>query len=286
MKSLISKLMLIVATLFLAGTTFAEQKTFCDTYNSDFTNMNAIDGKDATYGGMPKVLTAAEYAKLPKNWDGYCPDCTLKDKSQCAQRPCQKANILIGSIYQGIQAKGDPWMKMASEEALKSVQNGGGPFGAVIIQIDDDTGKVLRYWVNHNHVAEWSDPTAHAEVTTIRTATKDLGVLDLGHINKKDSKLPQTGEWSHCVIYSSAESCPMCLSAIYWSGIKSVAFAATRYDAAVKGVSFDDKMIYDELARPYAQRQHMHVVHSNVDNSLDAFNYYKRSHVARYGDET
>lgn len=282
-KGSLTKLVIIAITFLFTSFAFAEEK-FCDTYDPAITNMSAIDGKEASYNGIPKVLTAAEYKKLPQKWDGYCPDCTLKDKSLCKQRPCQEHNMLIGTVYQGIQAKGDPWMVMASEEALKSVQNGGGPFGAVIVQIDDASGKVLRYWVNHNHVAEWSDPTAHAEVTTIRTATRDLGVLDLGHINKKDAKLPQPGEWSHCVIYSSAESCPMCLSAIYWSGIKNVAFAATRYDAAVKGVDFGDEMIYNELARPYAKRQHMHVVHANIGNSLDAFNYYKRNNVPRYGD--
>jgi tRNA(Arg) A34 adenosine deaminase TadA len=50
----------------------------------------------------------------------------------------------------------------------------------------------------------------------------------------KDAKLPQPGEWSHCVIYSSAEPCSMWLSAIYWAGIKDLAFAATRFDAAAK----------------------------------------------------
>lgn len=285
MKHRVIHWIITIATLLITTLAVAEQKTFCDTYDPNITHMNAMEAPDTTYNGLPKVLTAKEYQQLPKKWDGYCPKCTLKNKDECKQRPCQEQNLLVGSVYQGIQAKGDPWMKMASEEALKSVQNGGGPFGVVILQIDDATGKILRYWINHNHVAEWTDPTAHAEVTTIRTAARELGVLDLGHINKKDSKLPQSSEWSHCVLYSSAESCPMCLSAIYWAGIRQVAFAATRFDAAVKGVDFDDKMIYDELARPYAKRQHMHVVHSNIDNSLDAFNYYKRDNVARYGND-
>lgn len=286
MKSYFTVFIITVVTFLLTGFSFSKENKFCDSYNPAITNMNAVDSKDAIYSGLPKVLTTAEYNKLPKKWDGYCPDCTLKDQKLCKERPCQQYNLLIGSIYQGIQAQGDPWMKMASEEALKSVQNGGGPFGAVIVQIDDESKKVIRYWVNHNHVAEWNDPTAHAEVTTIRAAANELGVLNLARINKNDSKLPQPGEWSHCVIYSSAEPCPMCLSAIYWSGIKDVAFAATRFDAAAKGVNFDDKMIYEELARPYAKRQHMHVVHSNIDNSLDAFNYYKRSNVARYGNQS
>lgn len=274
---------LIIISFFLPYVASASEKKFCDSYNSKNTNMNSVMS-DKTYHGLPKRLSVKEYKQLPKLSDNYCPECTLTDKKLCQERPCQKGNLMPGIIYQGIQTQGDPWMKMAAEEALKSVKNGGGPFGAVIIQIDDETRKVIRYWVNHNHVAEWNDPTAHAEVTTIRAATKELGVLDLNHINKKDSKLPQPGEWSHAVIYSSAEPCPMCLSAIYWSGIKYLAFAATRFDADAKGVNFGDEMIYDEIARPYVKRKHMYVVHANINNSLDAFNYYKRSNVKRYGE--
>lgn len=283
MKRVMMYLVVWLTALCLTNTVFAEQKTFCDTYDTQITHMDAQDGHDAVYAGIPKKMTAAEFAKMPKVLDKYCPACTLTDKSQCAQVPCQTSNLMPGNVYQGIQAKGDPWMKMAAAEALKSVQNGGGPFGVVIVQVDDASGKVIRYWVNHNHVAEWMDPTAHAEITTIRAAAKELGVLDLGHINQKDAKMPQPSEWSHCVLYSSAESCPMCLAAIYWAGIKNLAFGATRFDADAKGVNFSDKMIYEEFARPYSERQHMSVVHSNIDNSLDAFNYYKRNNVARYG---
>lgn len=283
MKKYIYLLMVIFVFLGLMNSVFAEQKSFCDVYDTKITRMHSIETNNEPYSGIPKRLTAHEYKTLPQTWDGYCPACTLKDKSLCEQRPCQEHNIMPGTVYEGIQAKGDPWMKMASDEALKSVQNGGGPFGAVILQVDDKTGKIIRYWVNHNHVAEWNDPTAHAEVTVIRSASRELGVTDLGHINKNVSKLSQPSEWSHCVIYSSAESCPMCLAAIYWSGIKEYAFAATRFDAAVKGVDFSDEMIYEEFAQPYVKRKHMHAVHSNIDNSLDAFTYYKRNNVARYG---
>lgn len=273
------------STAFLLTThSYATEKTFCDSYDTQHTNMDAVNGNDEMYSGVPKALSTAKFNALPKVSDDYCPACKLSKQAECSQVPCQKQNIMPNPTYVGIQAEGDKWMRMASEEALKSVQNGGGPFGAVIVQIDDASGKVIRYWVNHNHVAEWSDPTAHAEVTTIRAAAKELGVLNLGHINKKDAKLSQPSEWSHCVIYSSAEPCPMCLSSIYWANIKDLVFAATRFDAAVKGVNFDDQMIYEELKLPYAKRKHMHVIHANIANSLDAFNYYKRNNVARYGD--
>ena len=60
-------------------------------------------------------------------------------------------------------------------------------------------------------------------------------------------------------------------------------FAATRYDAAVEGVNFSDEMIYEELKRSYADRRHMMVRHVIANNSLDAFNYFKRNPVPRYG---
>lgn len=287
MKGLSIKLF-ATAILLLAVTQacLAEEKKFCDSYDPQITRMEAIEGRGEVYPGFPKTLTAQEFQQLlPQTKETYCPACTLKDQTQCVERPCQEHNIMPGTIYQGIQVKSDPWMDMAGKEALKSVQNGGGPFGAVVIQVDDKTGKVIRYWANHNHVTEWNDPTAHAEITTIRAAAQELGTVNLGRINQKDTKLAQPGEWSHCVIYSSAEPCPMCLAAIYWSGINNLAFSATRFDADAKGINFSDNLIYQEISLPYSQRKHMYVVHSNSNNGLDAFNYYKRTNVARYGSD-
>lgn len=276
----------LIFTFFYASVVFTAEQTFCNTYDPAITHMHSHDVEpDTVYQGMPKRLSAEEFKNMGKVLNPYCPKCTLKDRNLCSKRPCQSYNLMPTNIYNGIQSKTDKWMQMANAEALKSVQNKGGPFGAVIVQIDDKTGKVIRYWANHNHVTEWTDPTAHAEITTIRTATRDLGVLDLGHINQKDAKLPQPSEWSHCVIYSSAEPCPMCLAAMYWAGIKNMAFSATRYDAAVEGVNFSDKQIYEESALPYRNRKYMYVVHANSDTGLDAFTYYKRNEVARYGGQ-
>lgn len=282
MRKIILKLFFLFS-FFIIQSGYAEQQQFCSVYDPKITRMTAIEDGNTIYIGMPKKLDAQK-DKIELNVvNNYEAPCTLTDKKLCEERHNQKINIAPKLVYADVQVKGDKWMKMAAAEALKSVQHGGGPFGVVILQIDDKTGKVLRYWANHNHVAEWNDPTAHAEITTIRTAARELGVLDLGHISNRQSKLPQPSEWSHCVMYSSAEPCPMCLSATYWAGIKELIFGATRFDAAEKGVNFSDKMIYDELARPLAQRKHMHIAHAKIDNSLDAFNYYKRNDVARYG---
>lgn len=99
----------------------------------------------------------------------------------------------------------------------------GGPFGAVIIK----SNEVIA--VCHNEVLKRKDPTAHAEIMAIRLASQKLNTYDL------------TG----CVMYTTCEPCPMCLSAIIWSNIETVYYGSTRNDAFQIG--FRDKAIYDYL---------------------------------------
>ena len=100
----------------------------------------------------------------------------------------------------------------------------GGPFGAVIVK----DGKIIAK--SANKVTLKNDPTAHAEVSAIRLACRKLKTFDL----------------SGCVIYTSCEPCPMCLSAIYWAHIDSIYYANTKKDAA--NIGFNDSFIYDEIA--------------------------------------
>lgn len=226
----------------------------------------------------------SEYAQAAdyQEWDRYSPACSLKNPADCDYFPVQTENIKVNSIYTGIECDSDRWMEMACQEALESVENdGGGPFGAVVLQIDAETNQIIRYWKNHNQVTSTNDPTAHAEVMTIRSVCRSLGVFNLGEIKKNDSQLPQPGELSYCVIYSSAEPCPMCYSAICWANMQALLFAATRFDAAVQGVDFSDEEIYNELANTYPNRK-LKVIQSTTGNSLSAFNLWKRSEKTKY----
>lgn len=125
----------------------------------------------------------------------------------------------------------------------KNQQEGGGPFGAVIAR----NGEIIA--ASGNRVTATNDPTAHAEVATIRLACHNLGTFNL------------TG----CEIYSSCEPCPMCLGAIYWARLDAIHFAATRTDAAQAG--FDDAFLYDEFAKPIADRSvpSRHIIHLQKD---------------------
>lgn len=115
------------------------------------------------------------------------------------------------------------FMRMAIELSRRSVENGGGPFGAVIVR----DGEVVA--TGSNSVTILNDPTAHAEVSAIRRACAEGETFDL----------------SGCEMYSSCEPCPMCLSALYWAGIDRLYYANTRQDAA--DIGFDDSFIYDQI---------------------------------------
>lgn len=128
-----------------------------------------------------------------------------------------------GKTTAGMKESDSKFMEQAIALSKRSVAEGGGPFGAVIVR----RGEVVATGVNS--VTRLNDPTAHAEVSAIRAACAAV----------KDFKLEE------CEIYSSCEPCPMCLSAIYWAGIRKIHFANTREDA--KRIGFDDSFIYDQI---------------------------------------
>jgi len=261
----------------------AEKKFFGDQYDPDFTQMTAYPA-DETYE-RPGPVEAHDMFSYLQPWDGYC-NTSDRPAEDAKRLPCQTSNIKVSLKYHDAELKGNKWMVLACAEALKSVQKGGGPFSTVIVQVDDDTNKVIRYWVSHNAVVMWTDPTAHGEVTAIRQACHELGVLNLGHIRKDDPnlKMPQTGRTSHCELYTSGEPCPMCYSATRWARIDNIYFSCTVYDAGVQGVNFSDEPIYAEMSLNYADRRKLGVncYQCVTGNSLDAFNHYKRSSAGKY----
>ena len=183
--------------------------------------------------------------------------------------------------YAGIQVEPNRWIIEACEEAKRSVKAGGGPFGAVLVQMDDETGDVIRFWRGRNQVAESNDPTAHAEITVIRSACRDLGVYDLSKIKPENGGSSRRGATSHCELYSSCEPCPMCYSAMLWARIPVLVFSATRYEASQPDVGFSDSGIHEELGREYTDRS-IRVRQSICPCALEPFEDWKRSSNPRY----
>lgn len=141
-------------------------------------------------------------------------------------------------------------MRRAIELSKMSVQNGGGPFGAVIAC----NGKIVAE--GSNCVTIDCDPTAHAEVSTIRKACKALKTFDL----------------SGCEIYTSCEPCPMCFGAIYWAHLDKIYMGNDRKDAAKIG--FDDDFIYQEIALTPEKREKPSEILLR-DEALEAFRMWE-----------
>ena len=142
-------------------------------------------------------------------------------------------------------------MRKAIELSVQNVAEGGGPFGAVIAR----NGEIIAMGVNR--VTPDCDPTAHAEVSAIRTACDKLGTFSL----------------EGCEIYSSCEPCPMCLGAIYWAHLDRLYFACTKKDAADAG--FDDDFIYKELDLKPADRR-LNTTEMMRDEAMGIFDSWRK----------
>jgi len=142
-------------------------------------------------------------------------------------------------------------IRLSEQNVLKAL---GGPFGAVIVK----NGKIIAK--SANKVTLKNDPTAHAEVSAIRLACRKLKTYDL----------------SDCMIYTSCEPCPMCLSAIYWAHITTIFYANTKEKAA--GIGFDDQYIYNEIALSKEKRK-LKMQQVLADEAQNAFNLWDQSEI-------
>ncbi len=139
------------------------------------------------------------------------------------------------------------FMGEAIKLAIQGVKNNdGGPFGCVIVK----NGKIIGK--GNNKVTSTNDPSAHAEITAIREACKNLDTFQL----------------DGCTLYTSCEPCPMCLGAIYWARPDKVFYASDKKDAAKIG--FDDEFIYNELEIDLSERK-IPFKQISRDASLKAF---------------
>lgn len=120
------------------------------------------------------------------------------------------------------------FMRRAIELSRKAsiLEKTGGVFGAVIVK----DGRIIAE--GYNQVMKHNDPTWHAEMHAIREACKKLGTPHL----------------EGCLLYTSAECCPMCLATAYWAHIDHIFYGATTEDSLKYG-DFQDVGILDELRK-------------------------------------
>jgi len=111
-------------------------------------------------------------------------------------------------IVQAVQPDDKRFMRMAIAEAAR----GDYPFGSVIMR----DGKVMVK--GRNLVKQEKNPTAHGEMVAIRRFLARYG--------------PDTLKGT--TLYTSGESCVMCMGAILWCGISRLVYGASLAELAAK----------------------------------------------------
>ena len=117
------------------------------------------------------------------------------------------------------------FLKLAVEQAKKSVVQGGFPAGAVVVR----DGKVIAEGVSLGY--QLHDPTEHAETSAIRKACQFIGSSDL----------------EGATLYESLEACNMCFSVAYHAGISKIVYTCRKTPDMVKkhyyeGMTSDDSL--------------------------------------------
>jgi tRNA(adenine34) deaminase len=97
------------------------------------------------------------------------------------------------------------FMNLAYQEALKAMDEGEVPVGAVIVRDNQIIGR------GYNRIEQLSDATAHAEIIAISAASNNSASWRL----------------NGCTIYVTLEPCVMCLGAIMQSRIETIIYGAS-----------------------------------------------------------
>lgn len=111
-----------------------------------------------------------------------------------------------GTIEAAKSARDEDFMRIALEEALAAAADGDVPVGAVVVAA---SGAVLARGRNRRELDK--DPTAHAEIDSLRAAARALGTWHL----------------DGATIYVTLEPCPMCAGALVNARIARVVYGCT-----------------------------------------------------------
>jgi tRNA(adenine34) deaminase len=129
------------------------------------------------------------------------------------------------------------YMKLAIDEAKISLREGNNGFGAVIIK----DGQIISS--AHDMEDTENDSTSHAEINAIKAASRKLGKNLTG-----------------CILVSTHEPCPMCSTAVIWSGMTEIAFGYSIKEAIKQGRKRIELTCYELFERANAGIK----IHENI----------------------
>jgi tRNA(adenine34) deaminase len=115
-------------------------------------------------------------------------------------------------------SKTEDFMALALREAERAFLEEEVPIGAVVVSSNEE---ILA--VDHNRTRQLNDPTAHAEILTLRTAAQ----------GQNNFRLPGA------ILYITIEPCLMCAGAIIQARLGKVIYGAADSKAGALGSLYD-----------------------------------------------
>lgn len=110
------------------------------------------------------------------------------------------------SLHKKVSMETDEkFMREALKEAESAAKEDEVPVGAVVVA----KGRVIAR--GHNMTEALHDPTAHAEMIALTSATEGLGGKYL----------------NDCTLYVTVEPCPMCAAALAWAQVGRIVYGAS-----------------------------------------------------------
>lgn len=111
------------------------------------------------------------------------------------------------------------YLKLAVEQAKKSVSQGGFPAGAIVV-LDE---KIVSEGVSLGF--KLHDPTSHAETASIRQACTELQTTDL----------------KGATLYASLQPCLMCFSVANWAGVSKIVYGCKKTEEMANKQYYEGK---------------------------------------------
>lgn len=131
---------------------------------------------------------------------------------------CRRCRMVYNSSMDSAYENNDSmYMRAALEQAEKAYLYGEVPVGAVLVR----DGKVIA--ACRNRCEELKDPTAHAEILTLREGGRILGGW----------RLPG------CTLYVTLEPCPMCAGALVQARVERLVYGAADPKSGACGSLFN-----------------------------------------------
>ena len=156
-----------------------------------------------------------------------CSICSHGDIEDSQHLMLPKDDVALNDIPYSTR---EHWMRFANQAPVSLISPCSfAPFGSAIVNHTSQTGIGELVCLGANNISVTGNPALHGEIAAIINCT---GILTDAH-----GLYGHTPAWADLSLYTNAESCPMCASAIRWAGFKEYVYGTSINTLISKGWS-------------------------------------------------